>query len=596
MLQSLGLPATSTKTLPAGAKPVPVVVTAANTKKQSTTKPASRNPTKPGSKQQKPVQSQRPYVVPSLSRHQQKPQKPPTSVNKAPAATSAAAVSNTKILHPNNTVAVSAGSSSSSGDKVVRHVAKDGKLTSNMGKNSTKQPPPPSKVPSRPPPQIQKQQKPLDMKDIKGKWWINVAPVVVKPGKGTKQSLPSSSSSSSVKAQLVDAPDEESTWYTSTQRNLVTTEILAGMSDNAADAASAPLVVASFGSNVLEEIMTAVNLAYTQEANIYQQNKRGRVSSDRKWINDVMTAGTVSDKVAALALVVAESPIHELTALDDLIAMAGKKEHRTCQLALEALKDLLIHNLLPDRPLRKFKQQPLAHPIMNLPSALVFWYEEQLLLRMDRFADALDQGLKSTVDFFKKKCMELAAELLISKPQHEGRFLSMVVNKLGDPSGPVSSKGIELLRGVVRKQPPMKCVVVREVRQLLHRPNLPVRAVHAGIVFLSQVMMPVMVIMMVAVMIITHPLTHPLTHPVTPSHASYHRPYHTPSNTPYRTLSTHILSTGTFESYRRLGSSYPTGGMLHGLVRKSHCPREDGFSIALHVVVGFGSCFSLSRE
>ena len=63
----------------------------------------------------------------------------------------------------------------------------------------------------------------------------------------------------------------------------------------------------------------------------------------------------------------------------------------------------------------------------------------------------------------------------------------MVVNKLGDPSGPVSSKGIELLRGVVRKQPPMKCVVVREVRQLLHRPNLPVRAVHAGIVFLSQV-------------------------------------------------------------------------------------------------------------
>ena len=493
MLQSLGLPATSTKQLPAGGTTTknPAATTSQTTKKptSTTTKPTSTS-TKPsssqgGSKQQKPAQSQRPYVVPSLSAQQQKPPTT-TSVNKVPAASS----------HSSNTVAVSAGSSSSSSSssssvKTIRHVAKDGKLTSNMGKNSTKPPPPSSssKVPTKPlppPPPTQKQQKPLDMKDIKGKWWINATPAVVKQGKGLKQSQPSSSSSSSsssLNVQLVNAPDEESTWYTSTQSNLVTTEILTGMTDKAAE--GTPL--SSFNSNVMDEIIAAVHQAYTQEANIYQQNKRGRVSSDRKWINDVMTAGTVSDKVAALALVVAESPIHELNALDDLLALAGKKEHRTCQLALEALKDLLIHNLLPDRPLRKFKQQPLAHPTMNLPSALVFWYEEQLLLRMDRFADALDQGLKSTVDFFKKKCMELAAELLIAKPQHEGRFLSMVVNKLGDPSGPVSSKGIELLRGVVRKQPPMKCVVVREVRQLLHRPNLPVRAVHAGIVFLSQV-------------------------------------------------------------------------------------------------------------
>jgi ribosome biogenesis protein MAK21 len=179
--------------------------------------------------------------------------------------------------------------------------------------------------------------------------------------------------------------------------------------------------------------------------------------------------------------------VHELAALDDLIALAGKKEHRTAQLALEALKDLLVHNLLPDRQLRKFRTQPLAHPSMAMPSALLFWYEDQLLTRMDRVADALELGLKSTLDFFKKKCMEVAADLLVSKPQHEGRFLAMLVNKLGDPSGAVSTKAIELLRTVVRKQPPMKCVVVREVRQLIHRPNLSVRAVHSGIVFLSQV-------------------------------------------------------------------------------------------------------------
>jgi ribosome biogenesis protein MAK21 len=33
----------------------------------------------------------------------------------------------------------------------------------------------------------------------------------------------------------------------------------------------------------------------------------------------------------------------------------------------------------------------------------------------------------------------------------------------------------------------MKCTIVREVRQLIYRPHLAVRAVHNGIVFLSQV-------------------------------------------------------------------------------------------------------------
>jgi ribosome biogenesis protein MAK21 len=237
----------------------------------------------------------------------------------------------------------------------------------------------------------------------------------------------------------------------------------------------------------LSLITSAVEAAFEIEVTSYQKAKGSKMSGDQKWINDVLKSGTISDKVAALALVVQESPLHELSALDTLIGLASKKEYRTSQLALEAVKDLLIHNLLPDRRLVPFRLQPLAHPDMTMQHAMYFWFEEQLLQRMELVIIALDIGLKSTIEYFKKQCMDIAAELLMGKPEKEGRFLAMVVNKLGDPSGAVGSKCIELLRNVIRKHPAMKCIVVREVRQLIYRPNLGVRVVHSGIVFLSQV-------------------------------------------------------------------------------------------------------------
>ena len=240
-------------------------------------------------------------------------------------------------------------------------------------------------------------------------------------------------------------------------------------------------------SKLLEVIVSAVKSAFDGEVLSYQNAKGSRLSGDQKWVTDVLKSGTISDKVAALALVVQESPIHELSALDSLLAMASRKEYRTSQLALEALKDLLIHNLLPDRRLVPFRNQPFLHPEMTMISAMACWYEEQLLNRMEMVVIALEVGLKSNIEYFKKQCMDIAADLLMGKPERESKFLEMLVNKLGDPSGAVGSKCIELLRKVVKNHPAMKGIIVREVRQLIYRPNLGVRVVHSGIIFLSQV-------------------------------------------------------------------------------------------------------------
>ena len=226
---------------------------------------------------------------------------------------------------------------------------------------------------------------------------------------------------------------------------------------------------------------------FPREVAAYHKTKTsGSFSEDQKWVNEVIRSGTLSDKVAALALQVQQSPPHELDTLDTLISMALKKEQRTSQMALEALKDLLVHDLLPDRRLRPFHARPLGHPSLSMPTALVFWFESELIARVDRIVDALESGLKSTVDYFKRKCMDLVSDWIIAKPEQEGRLLALLVNKLGDPSSKICSRAVSLLGNVVHKHPAMKSVIVREVRQLMSRPNLAPRATYSAVIFLSQ--------------------------------------------------------------------------------------------------------------
>ncbi|KAJ1432311.1 CBF/Mak21 family-domain-containing protein, partial [Ochromonadaceae sp. CCMP2298] len=211
------------------------------------------------------------------------------------------------------------------------------------------------------------------------------------------------------------------------------------------------------------------------------------MKSDLKWMNDMIKSGTMSDKVASMALKIQGSPFHELDTLDMLLGFACKKEQRAAQLAVEALKDLFTSNLLPDRLLRGLDSNMLNHPQMDITTALLVWFEAQLKLRYEKLLGALEEGLKATVDHFKRECLQTAADLLIGKPEKEAYILSMIVNKLGDPSRASCSKAIDVLKLVMRAHPAMKMVVVREVRQFLYRPNLKIRPTFNGLILLSNV-------------------------------------------------------------------------------------------------------------
>ena len=157
------------------------------------------------------------------------------------------------------------------------------------------------------------------------------------------------------------------------------------------------------------EIVSNLEIIFSREVDAYQKRNAMSQNADRKWMEDVIRSGTLSDRVAALTLKIQESPCHELDSLDALLSMAERKEQRTSQMALEAIKDLLIHNLLPDRKLKAFKdhQHLLLDARMNISLGLACWYESQLKLRVERLLRALEQFMRSNINYFKKNCMNI---------------------------------------------------------------------------------------------------------------------------------------------------------------------------------------------
>lgn len=231
-------------------------------------------------------------------------------------------------------------------------------------------------------------------------------------------------------------------------------------------------------------------IVYKEEVKRYNIKSKNNQDNDQKWIADVIKSGTLSDKIAALTLQVQESPVHHLHTLDILIDLACKKDQqRTSLMTLESLKDLLLHNLLPDRRLVHFNKQPLGHPSLSkLKIALELYYESQLSIRVGRIIDALENSLKSStsVDFFKKALLVIVCDLLVNKPEQEARLLSILVYKLGDSMPTVAAKAAELLKLVVKRHPAMKLLVVREIKALISDPKLKPKTVFTGAVLLTQ--------------------------------------------------------------------------------------------------------------
>eukprot|EP00058_Branchiostoma_floridae_P027830 XP_002613321.1 hypothetical protein BRAFLDRAFT_68288 [Branchiostoma floridae] len=194
---------------------------------------------------------------------------------------------------------------------------------------------------------------------------------------------------------------------------------------------------------------------FEQEVKQHNQLKNKRKSSDFGWLKTVATAGTLSDRVAGLTVLIQDAPLHNLASLETLVNMAKKKMRREATQAVDTLKELWLSDLLPDgRKLKMFEQ----HPLSILPEItsgnqegrrrrLIMWYYED-------------------------RVKQLYAE-----------FISAIQTLAHDTVATNKSKAL------VDIHPNMRIVVVREVERLLYRPNVSTKAQYYSMCFLNQLVL-----------------------------------------------------------------------------------------------------------
>ena len=226
------------------------------------------------------------------------------------------------------------------------------------------------------------------------------------------------------------------------------------------------------------------------------QEGRGEMTrEDERWLKTVMTAGTLSDKIAGMQLLLSDRCVGRLEQLDRLLAMAQKKGRRESTMAIDALKEAFTSELMPhNRPLVFFSHQPaLLSPSSSTapPSetTLLYWlYEDYLKRAYTAYLSVLEQHLHDPMSYIKKHSLNTLFSLLSTLPEREKTILSLVINKLGDPDRRIASRVVYLLSDVLVMHPGMRSGVVREVEALLKAGGGRVneRGRYYAIIYLSQ--------------------------------------------------------------------------------------------------------------
>ena len=226
---------------------------------------------------------------------------------------------------------------------------------------------------------------------------------------------------------------------------------------------------------------------------------KGRSSAEAAWLRLVRTAGTAADKVAAALVTAQQDPVANLKAIDALLDLADGARtaggKRGAGQALDALRDLFIGALMPNRKLRRLEDQPCDELLArhSVGSAtrrryLLLWaFEDALKQRHGRLLACLASLSRDPLEWLKNKAMATAAKLLACKPEGERDLLALLINKLGDPARRAASGAAHHLGQVLNEHPAMKGVVVRDVAHFAFRPRIGLRAVYAAVVFVAQI-------------------------------------------------------------------------------------------------------------
>ncbi|KAG9239478.1 CBF/Mak21 family-domain-containing protein [Amylocarpus encephaloides] len=257
---------------------------------------------------------------------------------------------------------------------------------------------------------------------------------------------------------------------------------------------------------VISNLKAYASTLLEQDSSLYA-SKHLSSSSSHRFLSQIMTSGTLSDKVSALTLVVQESPVHTTKSFENLLVLAKKRSRAQAVSALGALKDLLGNGVVlpPDRRLRLFDNQPgllstlhedtlttwvVGHRLPgNITKGhLISWaYEDWLKESYFDMLKVLEGWCNDEVVYARTRAVNYVYELLKEKPEQEANLLRLLVNKLGDPDKKIASRTSYLLLQLQTSHPLMKPTIIRFIEtELLLKPGQSSHAKYYAINTLNQ--------------------------------------------------------------------------------------------------------------
>lgn len=210
------------------------------------------------------------------------------------------------------------------------------------------------------------------------------------------------------------------------------------------------------------ERLTERGQAYLDKENSLFLEEFSSRSSQRKFLSQILSDGTLNDKISALTLLVQESPMHNLKAFDTLLGYCDKKSRTAALQAIASMKDLFTNSLLPDRKLVSFKKQLLSNS-MSDKNLAVKLFEDHLKTSYFKFIEILERLSQDPVLHIRMNVITHIFDLLKAKPEQEANLLRLGVNKLGDKENKVAAKTSFQILQLEQAHPAMKKIIVNAV-------------------------------------------------------------------------------------------------------------------------------------
>ena len=283
------------------------------------------------------------------------------------------------------------------------------------------------------------------------------------------------------KTLLVHLTEATPTWYECGRNSRGRDDTIFSLN---ADQSNAKIKSNSF--DLVAKYRALADTIYQQEVTLFRIS--ANTDRDEQWVESTMKRGTLKDRIAAMSVVISSNPVHKLYALDMLLSLAGvstgnttnttNTNERVAQMAAEALMDLFTNTLLPTtrklisldaRPLSMYDDDQEAKRNISQRILLLWRFEEILKMKYSLFITqylgrTLSQKSTSALDLTKITALRTTCTMLRDIPEGEQMLLSIVVNKIGDPSKKIAAAAGHELRRLLEAHPAMAMIVAREVR------------------------------------------------------------------------------------------------------------------------------------